>query len=407
MKTTVKGNLMTSPAERWGIHPEHFWLHGRAPGHPVEFDEKTNAWNVYGYREAVEVLSTPQVFSSHMARLLPMGADESFTEGDLLQTDPPDHRELRKLVGHAFTPKVVADLEPRITALTHELLDAVAGRDRFDLMTSLAYPLPVTVVAELLSIPAADRHLFEGWMTQMVLSLGDVSMEDDAEDQERIFEAGMVPMRKMLEYLREHTAECRRRGERDDLLGRLASAELGGRRLSDNHIVNFAKMLLIAGYLTTTMLIGNTVLCLDSYPEQAARVRRDRSLVPGLLEESMRFMSPVAATYRATTAEVEIAGRRLDADQMVMVWFGAANRDPRQFADPDVFDVARGPNAHLGFGRGIHFCLGGPLARMEGRVAMNLLFDRFPKLLTDPDNPPTFMPGFDTTGVATLPVRTS
>lgn len=397
---------MTTPAERWGIHPEHFWLYGRRPEQPVEFDEKMNAWNIYGYPEAIEVLSDPGTFSSHMARLLPMGADESFTEGDLLQTDPPDHRELRKLVSHAFTPKVVADLEPRITAITHELLDAVAGQDEFDLMTSLAYPLPVTVVAELLSIPNSDRHLFERWMTEMVHSLGDVSMEDDAEDQERIFEATMAPMRKMLEYLREHTAECRRRPH-EDLLGRLIQADLNGQRLTDNHIVNFAKMVLIAGYLTTTMLIGNTVLCLDSYPDQEARVRKDRSLVPGLLEESMRFLSPVAATYRATAKDVEIAGQRLSADQMVMVWFGAANRDDRQFAEPEVFDMTRSPNPHLGFGRGIHFCLGGPLARMEGRVALNVLFDRFPELVTDPDRPPTFMPGFDTTGVSTLPLRTS
>ncbi|MGW5863076.1 cytochrome P450 [Streptomyces sp. NPDC055239] len=397
---------MTTPAERWGIHPEHFWLYGRRPEQPVEFDEKMNAWNVYGYPEAIEVLSDPGTFSSHMARLLPMGADESFTEGDLLQTDPPDHRELRKLVSRAFTPKIVADLEPRISALTHELLDALADRDEFDLMAGLAYPLPVTVVAELLSIPSSDRHLFERWMTEMVHSLGDVSMEDDAEEQERIFEASMAPMRKMLDYLREHTAECRRRPA-EDLLGTLIQADLNGQRLTDNHIVNFAKMLLIAGYLTTTMLIGNTVLCLDSYPDQAARVRDDRLLVPGLLEESMRFMSPVAATYRATTKKVEIAGQRIEADQMVMVWYGAANRDARQFADPDVFDMTRGPNPHLGFGRGIHFCLGGPLARMEGRVALNILFDRFPKLLTDPDRPPTFMPGFDTTGVSTLPLRTS
>lgn len=115
----------------------------------------------------------------------------------------------------------------------------------------------------------------------------------------------------------------------------------------------------------------------------------------------------MAATYRATTTDVEIAGQRLSADQMVMVWYGAANRDTRQFAEPDVFDMTRVPNPHLGFGRGIHFCLGGPLARMEGRVALNLLFDRFPELLTDPDKPPTFMPGFDTTGVSTLPLRTS
>ncbi|GLF99150.1 cytochrome P450 [Streptomyces yaizuensis] len=396
---------MTALAERWGIHPEHFWLYGRRPERLVRFDEQMDAWNVYGYPEAMEVLGDPGTFSSDTAKLLPMGMDESFTEGDLLQTDPPDHRELRKLVSHAFTPKVVADLEPRITEVTRELLDAVADEESFDLMGSLAYPLPVTVVAELLSIPAADRYLLEKWMRGMTESLGDLSMSDDTAEQERVFEQSMAPMREMLAYLREHTAACRGRRRQDDLLGRLIEARVGGERLTDNHIVNFGKMLLIAGYLTTTMLIGNTVLCLDNYPEQAAKVRADRSLVPGLLEESMRYLSPVAATYRATTREVEVAGQRMEPGKMVLVWYGAANRDERQFTDPHAFDVTRERNAHLGFGRGIHFCLGAPLARMEGRVAMNLLFDRFSEIRTDPERTPVFSPGYDTTGVNVLPVR--
>jgi cytochrome P450 len=395
---------MTTLAERWGIHPEHFWLYGRRPEQLVRFDEQMDAWNVYGYPEAIEVLSDAGTFSSDTARLLPMGMDASFTEGDLLQTDPPDHRKLRNLVSHAFTPKVVSDLEPRITALTNDLLDSVAGKDEFDLMASLAYPLPVTVVAELLSIPNSDRHLLEQWMRGMTESLGDLSMSDDTAEQERVFAESMGPMREMIDYLREHTAECRRR-PREDLLGGLVGAELNGQRLTDNHIVNFAKMLLIAGYLTTTMLIGNTVLCLDSHPGQDALARGDRSLIPGLIEESMRFLSPVAATYRATTTDVEIAGQRMQAGKMVLVWFGAANRDERQFVNPHMFDITRSHNPHLGFGRGIHFCLGAPLARMETRVALNALFDRYRELRTDPDNPPTFMLGFDTTGVNTLPLR--
>ncbi len=395
---------MSTLVERFGIQPGQFWLYGRRPERPVMFDEQTGAWNVYGYREVLDVLGDPGLFSSETARLLPMGVDESFTEGDLLQMDPPDHRELRSLVSHAFTPKVVADLEPRITALTHELLDAVAGKDQFDLMTSLAYPLPVTVVAELLGIPAEDRAHMERWMSGIVSDMGDLSLGDSVEEQERTFDAAMVHMRQMTDYLREHAAACRR-SPKDDLLGRLVRAEVAGRRLTDNHIVNFGKMLLIAGYLTTTMLIGNTALCLDAHPEQAARVRADRSLIPGLVEESMRYLTPVAATYRATTTEAEFAGQKFQPNQMVMVWFSAANRDPRQFADPDVFDLTRDPNPHLGFGRGIHFCLGSPLARMEARVAFNLLFDRFPALMLDPDASPTFMAAPDTTGVTSLPVR--
>ncbi|MFE2179012.1 cytochrome P450 [Streptomyces sp. NPDC059455] len=397
---------MTSLAERWGIHPGQFWLYGRQPEQAVRFDEAMGAWNIYGHAEVLEALSTPDVFSSaETARLMPDNAEDSFTAGDLLQMDPPDHRMLRNVVSRAFTPNVVAGLEPRISELTRELLDSVAGEDEFDLMSSLAFPLPVTVVAELLGIPAADAHLFEGWMTGVVGELGDTSLADSSEEQERAFGAAMEHMRAMLGYLREHIAECRR-SPREDLLGGLLAAELDGQRLSDEHIVGFAKMLLIAGYLSTTMLIGNTVLCLDHFPDQAARVRADRSLVPGLIEESLRYLSPVAATYRATTREVEIGGQRLSAGKMTLLWFGAANRDVRAFADPMVFDPTRTPNPQLGFGRGIHFCLGAPLARMEGRIMMNMLFDRYSELRPDPDKPPTFMQAPDTTGVTSLPIRT-
>ncbi|MEW2529330.1 cytochrome P450 [Streptomyces sp. NPDC047071] len=396
---------MTSLAERWGIHPDQFWLYGRPPERPVRYDEAMDAWNVYGHAEVLEALGLPGAFSSaETARLMPDNAGDSFTEGDLLQMDPPDHRWLRDVVRHAFTPKVVAELEPQITRLARQLLDAVRDEDEFDLMTSIAYPLPVTVVAELLGIPAGDRHLFEAWMTGVVSEMGDTSLADSAEEQERAFGAAMEYMRAMLGYLREHIARCRR-SPRDDLLGGLLAAELNGRRLGDEHIVGFAKMLLIAGYLSTTMLLGNTVLCLDHFPGQLARVRADRTLVPGLIEESLRYLSPVAATYRATATDVELAGQRLPAGKMVLLWFGAANRDERIFADPMAFDPGRTPNPQLGFGRGIHFCLGAALARMEGRVTLNMLLDRYAELRTDPDKPPTFMQAPDTMGVSSLPIR--
>lgn len=397
---------MTTLADRWGIHPEHFWLRGRRPEKQVQFDENTGMWNVYGYPETLEVIGDPARFSNDTARLFPMAVDGPISDGDLLQMDPPEHRRQRRLVNHAFTPKIVTDLEPRIAKLTHELLDKVDGRDRFDLMENLVYPLPAVVVADLLGVPGSDTHLFETWMRKMSEgATADISLGDVTDDQERAFKVTMEQTEQMLEYLREVTAECRRKPRRD-LLSQLVQAEVDGTRLSDDQVVNFAKMLLIAGYLTTTMLLGNTVLCLDGFPDADARVRADRSLVPTLVEESMRFLSPIAATYRATTTEVEIAGQKIPKDQIVLVWLAAANRDERQFAEPEVFDPARDPNPQLGFSRGTHFCLGAPLARMEGRVVMNILLDRFPVLRVDQDVPPTFYPAPDTTGVSTLSVCT-
>ncbi|MGK3202785.1 cytochrome P450 [Amycolatopsis sp. MEPSY49] len=403
---TRKGRAVTNLADRWGIHPEHFWLRGQWPERTVAFDEKTGMWNVYGYPEALAVIGDPATFSNDTARLFPVPVDGPISDGDLLQMDPPEHRRQRLLVNHAFTPKIVSDLEPRISKLTHELLDKVAGRDRFDLMETLVYPLPAVVVADLLGVPAADTHLFETWMRKMSESAtADISLGDVSEDQERAFKVTMEQTEQMLDYLRVVTAECRK-SPREDLLSQLVQAEVEGARLSDDQVVNFAKMLLIAGYLTTTMLLGNTVLCLDGFPEVDARVRADRSLMPTLVEESMRYLSPIAATYRATTSEVEIAGVTIPKDQLVLVWLAAANRDERQFARPQVFDPARDPNPQLGFSRGTHFCLGAPLARMEGQVVLNILLDRFPVLKVDPDIPPTFYPAPDTTGVSTLSVRT-
>ncbi|MEV0087291.1 cytochrome P450 [Saccharopolyspora sp. NPDC050642] len=387
------------------VDPQHFWLRGEKPASPIDFDEERGVWNVHGHPEAVAVLSDPKTFSSDITRVMPIELDPAFLEGDLTQMDPPQHRKLRRLVSHAFTPKIVADLEPRIAALTHELLDAVASRGRLELVADLAYPLPVIVIAELLGVPSSDRDLFRKWVEEQLSGGQQLSVSAQGEEQLREMNASLESMRQIYDYLLEHAAE-RRRNPREDLLTQLVQAEIDGERLTDNEVANFANLLLGAGHITTTMLLGNTVMCLDAHPEQAARVRADRALVPGAIEESLRLLTPFALTYRATMTETEVGSRRVPADQVLSVWLGAANRDGRAFADPDAFDPARDPNPHIAFGRGIHFCLGAPLARLEGRIAMNILLDRFPVLRTDPANPPVLMPGTDMIGATSLPLLT-
>ncbi|GAA0509501.1 cytochrome P450 [Saccharopolyspora subtropica] len=392
---------MTTLADAWGINPAQFWLRGVRPEQPVQHDETTGMWNVYGYPEILQALSDPATFSSHTQRLVPETSDGLFTEGNLVQMDPPEHQKLRKLVSHAFTPKVVADLEPRITELTHELLDAVS--DRTELVADLAYPLPVIVIAELLGVPSSDRGLFKKWVDAMFASSNQFSLKERTPEQEAYLQQALEQVRQLADYLGEHVAE-RRRHPREDLLTKLVQAEVDGAQLRDPEVVNFGMVLLIAGHITTTMLLGNTVLCLDAHPEQMAKVRADRSLVPSAIEESLRFFSPFAAVSRATNREVELGGQRIGADELVLLWVAAANRDPRQFENPDVFDVTRQPNSQIAFGRGIHFCLGAPLARLEGRVALNILLDRFPNLRTDPGDGPEFLPSPTMTGVRRLPL---
>ncbi|WP_308258632.1 cytochrome P450 [Saccharothrix obliqua] len=391
---------------RWDTHPDQFWLRGEQPEQLVRFDEATGVWNVYGHDEAITVLADPKTFSSaHVLDLYPQAADQPLSEGNLLDMDPPDHRKLRNLVSRGFSAKVVADLEPRIASLTHELLDAVEG-DRLELVNDLAYPLPVIVIAELLGLPASDRELFRDWVDVLFAQTNQFSLNDSDEQraaEQAALTAGVTPM---LDYLREHVLDRRSR-PREDLISGLVAAEVDGVGLSDAEVVNFSTILLVAGHVTTTMLLGNTTLCLDAHPGQRERLRADRSAIPTAIEESLRFLTPFASTARATTTDVVLGGQHVPADQLVMVWLAAANRDPRRFADPLSFDVTRDPNPHLGFGRGIHFCVGAPLARLEGRIAVDIMLDRFPDLRLDPEHAPVFMPSPNMTGVREMWMRTA
>lgn len=397
---------MTSMADTWGIHEAQFWLRGRAPEAPVRYDAQAGIWCVYGYKEVQHVLANPATFSSNTQRVIPkdmLEGQEEFSEGNLIQMDALEHKKLRGLISHAFTPKMVADMEPRIAELTNELLDEVADGNRMELVNDLAYPLPVIVIAELLGVPSSDRHRFREWGDALMESTQEFSFADRTEGQRQRLQDAMLKVRKLSDYLREHV-EDRRRNPREDLITKLIQAEVDGEHLTDNEVVNFSNVLLIAGHITTTMLLGNSILCLDTHPEWFARVREDRSLIPAAIEEALRYFSPFAGTARATTTEVELGGERIPADSLVVTFLGVANRDPKVFTDPHTFDPMRDPNPHMAFGRGAHFCIGAPLARLEGRVALNILLDRFPNLRSDPERPPRFLPSLSMTGVKELPL---
>ncbi|MFF1614670.1 cytochrome P450 [Amycolatopsis sp. NPDC058278] len=401
--------MTTTMADTWGLHEAQFWLRGKQPDKRVEFAAELGMWNVYGHPEIETILRDPATFSSDTTRLVPKemmpDPDYDISTGSILQLDPPLHNKMRKLVSRAFTPKVVADLEPRIAAITRELLDAIPAGDRLELVEDLAYPLPVIVIAELLGVPAGDRHLFKGWVDKMFESANQVSLVQKDEKQDAAILASLEGQKALADYLGVHVDE-RRRQPREDLLTKLVEAELDGERLSRSDVVNFANILLLAGHITTTMLLGNAVLCLDTHREWDERVRADRSLLPPMIEESLRYLTPFAAVARVTMREVEVGGVTVPADQMLLCWVAAANRDERVFRNPDTFDPLRAENPHLAFGRGIHFCIGAPLARLEGRVALDILLDRYPTLRTIPGEPPKFQVNPNMTGVRELPLTT-
>lgn len=386
-----------STSDAGSTRERRFWLSGQVPEDPVEYQPELGMWHVYGYPEAVRVLNDPATFSSNTNRTVV--PTERATEDDVILLDPRELRKLRSLFGHAFTPKAVGRLEPRIAELTHELLDAMDGRDQMELVADLACPLPVIVIADQLGVPSSDRTMFKKLADDLSASSPQVS---PTEKSDRRTTAARDEIEQFKSCLGEHAA-MRRRAPRDDLLTRLVETEVDGQRLTDAQVVNFAMVLLLSGHIATTMMLGNTILCLTRHPEQAARVRADRSLLPSAIEESLRLLTPFAAHSRITSTEVTLGNHIIPKNEVLLVWTGAANRDPRQFTQPDSYDVGRDPNPHLAFGRGNH-CIGAPWARLEGRVALNVLLDRFPALRTDPQSPPEFVPYPYMTGLRTLPL---
>jgi erythromycin 12 hydroxylase len=294
----------------------------------------------------------------------------------LTQIDPPEHRALRRLVSATFTPRMVAGLEPRIRSLTGELLDG-AG-ERFDLVDALAFPLPVIVIAELLGLPPDDRPLFRTWADGLfTLQVGDPNDPD-------VGPKVAAAMSEIIDYFGK-ACRARRADPRDDLISALVTTEVDGRMLDDEEAANFSMLLLLAGHVTTTVLLGNAVRTFDENPGVWDELRADPALIPGAIEEVLRLRSPFMQVGRSTRRSVEIAGVELPADALVMPWLLAANRDPRAHHDPDRFDLHRGlgGGAQLAFGHGVHFCLGAPLARLEGRVALEELTRRYRRLSVD------------------------
>jgi cytochrome P450 len=296
----------------------------------------------------------------------------------ILTADPPVHTRLRKLVSKAFTPKRVRELEPRIRDITGQLLSAVAESTELDAMAALANPLPVIVIAELLGVSAADHAKFKQWSNDLITSFGqDIAAEPSA--------AGLAAKEALRSYLAEAIKQ-RRANPADDLISALVAARDESDALSESELLAFVVLLLLAGNETTTNLIGNGLLALCCFPDQQERLRQNRALIPKAIEEMLRYDPPVQMTVRVPTVATNIGGTEVAAGSLAFILLAAANRDPAQFPRPDSFEIEREPNQHVSFGEGIHFCLGAPLARLEGAIAIESMLEQFPRLqLANPD----------------------
>ncbi len=378
------------------------WRSLREAG-PVRYDEAQGTWQVVGHADAAAVLADPVTYSSDLSPIAPTQQDfEAFRQGNFVGMDPPEHRKLRTLVSQAFTPRVVQGLAPRIEAVCARLLDAVAGRDRFDVVDALAYPLPIIVIAELLGVPVDDHELFKEWASSL-FSGDQLGEAPDMADLERALEAIAPTVREMNDYFLDHIRH-RRAHPGDDLTSKLIAAEVDGVRLEDQEMVGFVALLLVAGHITTTALLGNAIVTFDRHPGTLGALRDDPGKLPDAVEEVLRWLPPFPELGRRTTRPVVLGGHEIPPDSLLMVHLGAANRDPARFAAPDDFDVTRSPNPHLTFGHGIHFCFGAPLARLEARIALELLLKRFRTVVVPSQDDITFQNPAVIVGVRHLPI---
>ncbi|WP_168734805.1 cytochrome P450 [Deinococcus sp. KSM4-11] len=301
-------------------------------------------------------------------------AGEEVMPGNMLDRDPPDHTRMRQLVAHAFTPRVIEEQEAHIRSIARTLLSRVTPGQPFEAMRNYAMPLPVIVIAELLGVPEADRDLFRQWSGDFIdgSDFATATPESAEKAQQSIMALGG--------YFAE-LVETRRAAPQDDLISHLVRAEEELGALKPGELVSNCLLLVIAGHETTVNLIGNGLLALLNHPAELARLRAQPALLPTAIEEMLRYDPPVQrALFRAALEDIEIGGQHVKKGEQVSAVIGAANRDPAVFPDPDRFDIIRSPNRHLSFGRGLHFCLGAPLAKLEARVAFEELLTAFPQM---------------------------
>ncbi|MFB7707843.1 cytochrome P450 [Streptomyces sp. NPDC056105] len=390
-EATDLGDYAGFTADPYPVYEE---LRARGPVHRVRLPKPADdgeAWLIVGHDEARAALTDPRLVKSP-AKLGFSGLDEELIGAHLLITDPPHHTRLRSLVTRAFTARRVESLRPRIQHITDDLLDAMLPHGRADLVESFAFPLPLTVICELLGVPDIDRADFRRMSNEVVAP-------SDRDGEYATFV-------ELAAYLRDLIEDKRASAPADDLLSDLirTTAE-DGDRLSPDELCAMAFILLVAGHETTVNLIAGGVRALLTHPDQLAALRADMTLLGGAVEEMLRYEGPVEnATYRFTVEDTEVGGTVVPGGSAVLVGLAAADRDPERFPEPDRFDIRRDARGHIAFGHGLHHCLGAPLARLEGQIALRSLLDRAPALALD-GPADDWLPGMLIRGVRSLPVR--
>jgi cytochrome P450 len=382
---------------------------------PVVFDEENERWGVYRYNDIEKILRDPSKFSSKFGPLdLPPGTPREYEENihrpSLINSDPPYHRKLRSIVDTLFFPTEISKLEPRIEIIVNELIDKIIEKNNgnnnttntMDLISNFAYPLPATVIAELLGVPSEDRDTYHQW-ADVIVGLEENSDIDYIKKVSKTFDEMDIYFSKLIEE-RKKRKNSSTNNDYDTLISRIIRAKVDGHSLSEGEILTFSHLLLNAGHITTVNLIGNSIFSLLENPQEFKRLQENRnSLIKPAIEETLRYRSPVQLVIRIANDDVtlseegegkgkgkrgggkEIEKQEIKKGQKIILFLGSANHDESIFTDPERFDITRKNLHHMAFGTGIHFCLGAPLARLEGQIALRILLERFDNLQFDFD----------------------
>ncbi|MEH6971642.1 MULTISPECIES: cytochrome P450 family protein [unclassified Bacillus (in: firmicutes)] len=340
------------------------------------------AWLITRYEDAQTVLKDDRFIKNPHTMLSQKQINKMFPtlERDLLinhmlSSDPPDHARLRNLVHKAFTPKMIEELRDRIQEITDTLLDEVQNKGKMNLVDEFAFPLPIIVICEMLGIPPEDRDQFREWSDTLI----------EASNRPEKIQKARPTFQSFIKYM-GHLIEDRRKNSTEDLVSALIHAETEGEKLTEKELYSMILLLIVAGHETTVNLIGNGVLALLQHPKQLENLKSNPELISSAIEEVLRFYGPVElATNRWAGEDVLIHEKLIRKGDMVVVALASANRDESKFENPDLFDITRKNNRHLGFGMGIHYCLGAPLARLEGQIALLTLLRRMPNLQLNTD----------------------
>jgi len=373
--------------------------------HMIMPDGET-AWMIFSYEAAVAALKDER-FIKDASKLANEEADEekakqalayqtSFFSNHLLEIDPPDHHRLRSLVQKAFTPRMVANLQPKIEAVTNDLLDQMKDQETVDLIEMFAFPLPITVICDLLGVPSKDYDNFHMWSSAFIEAM------NNPEQIQQI-----TPIMEDFSHYIDHLVDYKQHNLKDDLISHLIEVKEQGEPLTKEEIRSLVFVLIVGGHQTTESLIGSGILTLLQHPEQLNKLTEDQTLIDSALEEMLRYEAPLEfTTTRWASEDLIFYDQSISKGELILIALGSANRDPEVFQDPETFDITRKYNQHLAFGKGIHHCLGAPLARLEGQIAILALLERYPhlKLAVEP-NALQWRPGLLIRGLKELPIK--